>query len=285
MKQKEKSTQKEKKTRKERWIEHLIPSLGQERQTDAEIDGLYRAYRKDSETTDIPEDLTDLIDKDMRRTRISPIDGMRRDYLNEKIEGEEIRKIITRILKVFSITNKSIGYVQGMNTICSIIYYVISKDQSVYSESITYFCFFYLMVDIGDYFTEKMDDTETGILGEKAKILKILKKTDKKLFKSVKNNDIFEKGSFHIRWMVLLFSAEFLLEDTLGIWDRFFCESPKRKMVPYFCASILIILRDRIISQKETEILSSLEIVRINPKEGLSLADTLLKSIPYNNLK
>lgn len=271
-------------TRRKEWIGYLIPSVYRE-MSPGEMNSLYLEYLRDTKDLCISSEVVDLIEKDINRTKISAVEGLERDYLNGKVDGESIRSVLIRILTVFASTNKSIGYVQGMNVICSIIYYVISVEEWLFSESTAYFCFFYLMVDIGDYFTEKMDNTETGIFGEQVSILKLLKKTDKSLFKAVKKRDLLGKSAFHIRWMVLLFSAEFLLKDTLAVWDRFFKESPKRKLVPYFCASVLIILREKIINEEEMKLLSSLEIVRINPREALDITEKLARKVPYSVLK
>ncbi|KAI5191530.1 TBC1 domain family member 13 [Nematocida minor] len=268
------------KTRRALWMALLIPGIAETPLS--KMDEIYREYVQDANTS---ESVVDLINKDIRRTRISPVHGLHRNYLDEKIDGERAGDVVARILKVFAHTNQSIGYVQGMNIICSIIYYVVSHDDWVYSEAVAYFCFFHLMVEFGDYFTEKMDDAETGLRGEQKSVMQILWKVDKKLYTKIKKKDLFGKGAFHIRWMVLLFSAEFTLEDTFLLWERFFKEAPKRKLIPYFCAGMLIVLRDRIIEEEEMETITSLEVARLNPHEVLSLAEKLLKKVPYTTLK
>ena len=68
----------------------------------------------------------------------------------KEIEDNEMdqthRDIITRILYVFSKTNKAIGYLQGMNELVAIIYYCFyrfgvdsDKDNA---EADTFWCFF-----------------------------------------------------------------------------------------------------------------------------------------------
>lgn len=269
------------KTRREKWIHQL--NAGQKIDTEfyREREKLYKGY---VENLNIKESVTDLISKDINRTKITPITGLATNYLETIRHGEKTKEIVCRILKVFAYTNKSIGYVQGMNIICAVLYYALSYDDLPYSESLTYFCFFNLMVDIGDYFTEKMDDSETGLRGQQNIVMKILKKKDYKLYKAVQKKNLFGKSLFHIRWMVLLFSAEFVLKDTLMIWDRFFEETPKQKMIPYFCAAALVVLRECIIREEETKILTTLEIVRINPQEALYLAEKFLKEVPYNKV-
>ncbi|OAG30384.1 hypothetical protein NEIG_00547 [Nematocida sp. ERTm5] len=266
---------------RERWLSLLIPS--NELTTDGieKSNEIYQEYLKD---VSVPKQISDLIHKDIERTKIVSITGISSNYLDKVRDQEKVRVVIERILTVFAYTNKSIGYVQGMNLICAIIYYVMSYNEQSYSESLCYFCFFNLMVDIGDYFTEKMDNAETGIFGQQRAILEILKQKDPLLHTHIEKKNLFKNSAFHIRWMILLFSAEFELKDTLILWERFFHESPKRKMIPYFCAASLVTLREIIINDDEMKTLGSLEVVRINPYNALTIAEEFLKSIPYSTL-
>ncbi|KAI5138127.1 uncharacterized protein NESG_02198 [Nematocida ausubeli] len=263
---------------RERWLSLLMPPEELSAEKIASNDRVYKEYL---EEIFVPLEVVDLIYKDVERTKIIPTNGLSSNYLNTTRDYEKVSEIIARILKVFAYTNRSIGYVQGMNIICSIVYYVISYDEQPYSESLAYFCFFNLMVDIGDCFSEKMDITETGIFGQQRVILRILRKKDPSLCACIQKKNLFGKSAFHIRWMVLLFSAEFELKDTLAVWERFFQERPRRKMVPYFCAAVLVILREIIIKQDEIRVIGTLEVAKINPYEALAIAEEFLRDIPH----
>ncbi|KAH9386885.1 TBC1 domain family member 13 [Nematocida major] len=269
------------KSRRDTWISLLNPGLEINNAFYAEREALYREYVSDLHT---PVPVAELIDKDIRRTKITPVCGMYSDYLESVRHGEPVKNALARILQVYVHTNKSIGYVQGMNIVCAIMYYVLSRDDLPYSESATYFCFFNLMADIGDLFTEKMDKTETGLFGQQKMVLRLLKKKDPKLHARVLQKDLFNRSAFHVRWMVLLFSAEFTLGETMLVWDRFFEETPKGVMIPYFCASLLLLLRERILKDDEMEVLTTLEVVKVSPRLALDTAERLLKETPYSVL-
>lgn len=197
-----------------------------------------------------------LIEKDMARTELKE-----KNELNDSnksndsgigfLEQKKRRESVSRILLVYASTNKTVGYVQGMNWICSILYYALSSrgKKEEYAESITYFCFFRLMVDLGDLFSDKMDDSVSGINGQTEKVVQLVRKYSKKLYIYIEQVNLIGSSSFLLRWMLLLLSAELSLEDTLFLWDRLFSEHPKHRMIPFICAAALISSKKQILGK------------------------------------
>ncbi|KAI5188489.1 TBC1 domain family member 13 [Nematocida sp. AWRm77] len=251
---------------------------------------LYLKYQKEAEVS-VPAPLVVLIDKDMQRTRVRPLaphtpSTASKTNLNNKGEGKggsvgegececegvdssdflstpdgtgTCRETVSRILRVYAATNRTIGYVQGMNTICSIIYYVLWEEYAEYAESVAYFCFFNLMVDLGDLYSEKMDSSLAGTTGHTAAVLRLLQACDRKLYLYIVQIRLFSLSSFHLKWMFLLFSSEFSLADTLRLWDVLFKAPKKTKHLPYLCAAVFVLLRSAIIGQPLHAVLSTLQ--------------------------
>jgi len=241
-------------------------------------ESLYRRYLEEAEKEEMRETRA-LIRKDMNRTKIEDKKhGVPEDFLERKIKNVTARKTVERVLLVYAVTNKTVGYVQGMNFLCSLLYYVLSQGVGeAHSESVCYFCFFYLMVDLGDLFSEKMDRSACGVLGQQERALAVLRKNDPLLFKSVAALELFETSSFFLRWTFLMFSGEFCLCDTLALWDRFFEESPKHKMLPYFSTAVLICERKTVIGNQAHRVLADLQKIKTTPKKILAKAEKLMK--------
>ncbi|OAG29970.1 hypothetical protein NEDG_01517 [Nematocida displodere] len=245
----------------------------------AERKRLYELYL-DTAGALIVHDSAEIIDKDMARTKVlGCAPDTPGDYLDlPDFSGSIKRESVRRVLRVYSTTNKTVGYVQGMNVLCALLYCVIDLEiSSTFSESVTYFCFFNLMVDLGDLFSEKMDDSSVGARGQARKILCILKKQDKGLYAAVSKLNLFETTSFHLKWMFLMFSSEFSVPETLVLWDRFFLEAPKYQMLPYFSAATLMLLRRSIIGQPSHQVFSTLQALSVSPAAALKKAEVLFQ--------
>lgn len=276
----------ERKSRREKWMSLLgldsIPSSEREKRAFLnERRETYNLYYLLAEN-EVSYKISRLIEKDMVRTRIKADRKGTTDFLEEK--GR--REAVSRILLAYASTNKTVGYVQGMNWICSILYYVISNEKNEksskydksgeYAESITYFCFFTLMVDLGDLFSEKMDDSPSGINGQTEKVLEIIKSNSKSLFSYILQTELLSNSSFLLRWMLLLFSAEISLEETLFLWDRLFLERPKHRLLPFLCAAVLLSSKSHVLGKPIYTAVSYLQNPTIDIKSILKKAEKLL---------
>lgn len=233
---------------------------------------------------------TKVLNNDMERKILSPKfektdEGTRKiceilDAKNEK--NETHREVIKRILLTFKITNVSVGYVQGMCNLLFPIYFVfLSSDDNDERENVeadTYFCFFNLMSEIGEFFISKMDnDKELGINSKLIKVFEIVKFADKKLYEHLFEIGLVEKN-VHLSWVNLLFTSQFNLSEVIWLWDRFLGDCQRFEIVLYSCASVFLLLKKDLRNKDFCgcmEVLSNKE--KINPFEIFKKADELRK--------
>jgi hypothetical protein len=175
------------------------------------------------------------INKDLPRTRFDcPF------YSKEPKNYDTLR----RILFFYAKEHQDINYVQGMNEIIAIIFYIFSKDDNPfytknYMESDSYYTFGKLMDEIKDIF--KMENIEYSQLYIKEiidEIKKILKKVDYKLSNYFDEIGL-EIDNFVMRWILVLFAQEFTIDVAVNFWDRLFTQKNKIKFICYISAAII----------------------------------------------
>lgn len=195
----------------------------------------------------------DVIHEDISRTFLFPDkERSKCSFLDSKFVNDEKclthREVIKEILLVFKTTNPGIDYVQGMNVLITIIYYVFANSEEYsHVESDTFFCFLNLISEIGDYFLERMDDKYVGISQKLTKVLDIVKHFDPKLYNDIKNKKITD-NLFHFRWILLSFAQEFPIDEVVWLWDKFLADSTRFELVLYCAAAKIILLRNKILS-------------------------------------
>lgn len=140
-----------------------------------------------------------------------------------------------------------------MNEIAATIYYVLANDLNadfaVYAEADTYYLFHTLMSGsdmMRDVFVADLDDSKSGIQGRIANMQMLLERHDPELFRHLE--DIGMDPSFYaIRWLTTLLSREFLLPDTIRLWDSMFASTHKENFLRYVCGSMVMKVRDDLI--------------------------------------
>lgn len=173
------------------------------------------------------------------------------------------RDIMKRILQTFKTTNSSIGYVQGMINILLPIYYVFSNsidnEDIMYAEEDAYFCFFYLMTEIGDLFLQKMDYDKTfGIISKLNAVFEIVKKADLQLYEHLKKLHVID-SAFHFRWVYLLLTHEFPMSECIYLWDRLLSDCNRFEMVTYCSSVIILSMREKLMQSDYCECLEILQ--------------------------
>ncbi len=141
--------------------------------------------------------------KDLPRTR--PMVQFFRNSANLKQNSEEKNyDVIKRILFFFA-KEHSIGYIQGMNELVSIIYYIFYNDDNPffkkYIESDTYYCFSALMAEIEPVF--RLNDasySQLFLTKQIEQINDILKQCDEEIFNFFKEIDL-SLDNFVIKWV------------------------------------------------------------------------------------
>jgi len=154
---------------------------------------------------------------------------------------------LERILFIWAKLNKGVRYVQGMNEIIGTIYYVLANDHNSdwanNAEADSYYLFHSLMMDMKDVFVPEMDDSHTGIQGRIANLQRLLKTHDPEVFEHLKEVGI-DASFFAIRWLTTLLSREFLLPDTIRLWDSMFASTHKENFLRYACGTMVMMIRD-----------------------------------------
>ncbi|KHN70128.1 putative GTPase-activating protein [Ordospora colligata OC4] len=203
----------------------------------------------------------ELIENDVKRTFVRPrvhrvnAQSYTRscDFLDAQSldPGINHRSAIKRILMCYSIANSSIRYVQGMNFVVSVVYYVMSASNDTGSrrdiEPDTFFCFNSLMAEIGDNFTEDLDLNNAGISYRIHKVAIILKMADSELYSAMESKGLSD-CVFCMRWILVMFASCFEIDDVVWLWDRLLSDASRFDIVLYCCASAIILMRNIIIN-------------------------------------
>ena len=180
------------------------------------------------------KNLIDQINKDLPRTRFD-CDF----YVNHSNNYDTLR----RILFLYANEHSDVHYIQGMNEIIAIIFYIFSKDDNPfiekYKESDSYFIFEKLMEEIKDIFImENINYSQLFIKEQIEQIKKILKKIDLELINYFEDIGV-EIDNFVMRWLLVLFAQEFTMDVAVNFYDRVFTQKNKIKFICYISAAII----------------------------------------------
>jgi len=171
-----------------------------------------------------------------------------------------------RILYVWAKLNKNL-YVQGMNEIVGVLYYVLAMDPTTsshaseddrekqkfwadHAEADTYYLFQMLMntMDFRDVFVADLDHTSsTGLHARISNIEMLLQKHDPEVFNHMKGNLGLDSSFYAIRWLTTLLSREFQLPDTIRLWDSMFASTHKENFLRYVCTTMVMAVRDQLL--------------------------------------
>jgi hypothetical protein len=154
---------------------------------------------------------------------------------------------LERILFVWSKYNKGVRYVQGMNEIVGTIYYVLANDWNDewadHAEADTYWLLNMLLSEMRDVFISDMDESDTGIQGRIANMHTLLGRHDPEVKEHLEDCGI-DASFYAIRWWTTLLSREFLLPDTIRLWDSMFASTHKDNFLRYFCVTMVMVIRE-----------------------------------------
>ena len=178
--------------------------------------------------------LIEQINKDLPRTRFDC------DFYSKNPSNYDA---LRRLLFIYANEHLDVHYIQGMNEIIAIIFYIFSKDDNPfnkkYKESDSYFTFEILMEEIKDIFImENIDYSQLFIKEQIEQIKKILKKIDVKLSNYFEEIGL-EIDNFVMRWLLVLFAQEFTIDVAVNFYDRVFTQKNKIKFICYISAAII----------------------------------------------
>ena len=190
--------------------------------------------------------------------------------------------IISRILFIYCKFEPMISYVQGMNEILSAIYYCFSFDREDDDpiedlEADAFWSFYFLMINLKDLFDQHEDNNDKGISGKLRRLKEMLKFIDHKLYNYLEEIK-FNFSVVGFKWIALLFSQDFEMVDLLRIWDFLLCRENKFENCYYFCLSIILMKKEKILNSKLLEIYGMIQNI-----QDLNLEDIIINAIYISN--
>ena len=203
------------------------------------------------------KELLEQIDKDLPRTR-GDVNFFK--LYSKKNKKEKNYDIMRRILFIYAKQHPELNYVQGMNEIIAVIYYIFENDDNPfminYTESDTYYTFEILLEEIKQVFImDNVNYSQLFISQQITFIKKLLEKIDLELLNHFEKEEII-LDSFLIRWLLVLFAQEFHLDTTINFWDRMFTQKNKINFLCYVSVALLINNRDLLIKMDSLEIMT-----------------------------
>jgi hypothetical protein len=196
------------------------------------------------------------INKDLPRTRPQTIFFKEKSKISKNETNSDVLK---RILYFYAKKHKDISYVQGMNEIVAIIYYIYNLDESPYIkpfiESDTYYTFELLMEEIKPIFMMENTNYSQLFLSMQIKqINDILASVEPDLLKYFQQKDLMI-DNFLMRWLLVLFAQEFSLQTSISFWDRLFTQKNKMRFICFISSAILIINKKKLMKMEMEEII------------------------------
>jgi Rab-GTPase-TBC domain len=154
------------------------------------------------------------------------------------------------------------GYVQGMNEIVSTIYYVLANDEDCYwaahAEADTYWMLRALLFRLQDVFIPQLDASETGIQGRIQNMQLLLARHDPEVHEHLEDYGI-DPSFYAVRWWTTLLSREFLLPDTIRLWDTMFASTHPDNFLRYLCVTMVMLIRQDLLTGDFTQCLRLLQ--------------------------
>ena len=205
-----------------------------------------------------------------------------------------IRKMMLRVLYVWSMRHPASGYVQGFNDLCTPFFVIFLtqhladlssldinltleiSEEALFDlgeeilfeiEADTYWCFTKMMDRIQNNYTHN----QPGLTLMINKMEEIVKLVDEDLFTHLNNFDItFIKFSF--RWMNCYLMREFTLKNVVRMWDTYFSEQDGfNNFHLYVCAGLLLNFSEKL--KKMTEFQEVMMFLQSLPTSAWSLEE------------
>ncbi|KAL8101176.1 uncharacterized protein LOC141683477 isoform X1 [Apium graveolens] len=138
------------------------------------------------------------------------LDVVRTDRTLVFYENEDNQAKLWRVLAVYSWVDNSIGYVQGMNDICSPMI-ILLED-----EADAFWCYEHAMRRVRENF--RSSTSSMGVQSQLGTLSQIMKVVDPKLHQHLEELDGGEY-LFAFRMLMVLFRREFTFIDSLYLWE------------------------------------------------------------------
>ncbi|CAM9438744.1 unnamed protein product [Chrysoparadoxa australica] len=150
---------------------------------------------------------------------------------------------LERLLFVYAKLHIGVHYVQGMNEIAGTLYYVLAtdpdKEWQVHSEPDSFWLFQSVMGQCRDLYMQSLDSSESGMHGTIADFSELLRINDRRLHARFQAQDL-QPSFYAMRYFSTLLAREFVLPDTIRLWDSLFADGNHKRFVCRLCVSMLI---------------------------------------------
>lgn len=194
-----------------------------------------------------------------RRTIASELE---RSALVSKSASAEVKGSIERILVAFSTINPCIGYVQGMINLAYVFLHVLLQNEDIeeskFAEEDAFYLFNSMVSEMSNLFVGELDDQQRGLKDKIAEIFRIVKDKDPVLHESLVKKGL-DASMFPIRWILLLFSGEYGIDDVAWLWDKILSDAYRFEMLLYCSAAVIVLLRDIIINESFEKCMQTLQ--------------------------
>lgn len=248
------------------------------RRTHTDLNFFFMPSKTEDFTKLTNDEIRGIVEK-RRSTDVKTIDDI---YINIEVNKFETHAdVLCRILYIFAKLNPDIQYVQGMNEILAPIYYCFSFDASCPQsssdlEADTFWAFSFLMDDIKTLFMRNKDDSKEGIFKKIEKLKDLIKVVDKDIYNILFKHSV-ELSHFAFRWIILLFTQEFILPDVMRLWDAIFSDKDRFYYVFYISLAILKLKKSKIMSSDFAGIIIELQNLEDIEAEDILEEVSLLK--------
>lgn len=225
--------------------------------------------------------IKDEIAKDVKRTRASMHFFIAPCIQDDK---ETNSQVLQRILFIFAKTHPEINYIQGMNELVATIYYCyfkgITSNQNTL-EADVYFSFTNFMCSIKEIYIKENDDNISGIKHRINRIGLLLKFKDFELFKYLAEQKV-EVQFFAFRWLILFFTQEFNMPDTIRLWDSILTQEDKFKFATFLSLTLIVNNRKVLLSKDFSAIMwtmQNISLLDLDPERIISDALDIQNSL------
>lgn len=193
-------------------------------------------------------EIAEQIDRDLQRTHPDM-----KFFSGDTPLSLKNREAMRNILLLFAKLNPAIRYVQGMNEVLAVIYYVFSTDTDEQNaaniEADSFSCFVRLLSDSVDHFCQQLDNSSVGIHSTLSRLLDLLKANDEELWRHLEFTTKVNPQFYAFRWITLLLTQEFNLKSILRIWDSFLSNPyGVQEMLLRVCCAMLLCVKSRLMS-------------------------------------
>ena len=149
-----------------------------------------------------------------------------------------------------------------MNEVLACLYYCFydsnePQEFKEFFESDLFFCFSKVMTDLRDSFLRTMDHENTGINGKVAEFDYLMKRIDPQLHAHLTNEGL-DPQYYSLRWLMLLLSQEFELNNVIRMWDTVLADHDKFTFVNFICVAKVINKREYLLKNEFSECLECL---------------------------